>query len=52
MSAEQSKSIVAALSFVGRSGGAVKSLPGFQKGRHTLPTAVNAAPKRMLKRNP
>ena len=48
MSAEQSNSIVAALSFVGRSGGAVKSLPGFQKGRHTLPTAVNAATSAFL----
>jgi hypothetical protein len=43
MSAEPSNSIVAALSFVGRSGGAVKSLPGFQKGRHTLPSAVTPA---------
>ena len=48
MSAEPPKSIVAALSFVGRSGGAVKSLPGFQKGRHTLPTAVNAATSAFL----
>ena len=48
MSAEQSNSIVAALSFVGRSGGAVKSLPGFQKGRHTLPTAITPATSAFL----
>lgn len=43
MSAEPPPSVVTALSFVGRTGGAVKTLPGFQKGRHTLPTAVNPA---------
>jgi hypothetical protein len=48
MSAERTKSIVAALSFVGHDGGAVKSLPGFQKNRHTLPTAVNAATSAFL----
>ena len=48
MSAEPPNSIVAALSFVGRSGGAVKSLPGFQKGRHTLPTAVTPATSAFL----
>lgn len=42
MSGELPSSIVAGLGFLGRSGGAVKSLAGFQKGRHTLPTAVNA----------
>lgn len=48
MSAERNNSIVAALSFVGHDGGAVKSLPGFQKSRHTLPTAVNAATSAFL----
>lgn len=43
MSAELPSSIVASLGFLGRTGGAVKTLPGFQKGRHTLPTAVSAA---------
>ncbi len=43
MSAEPPPSVVTALSFVGRTGGAVKTLPGFQKGRHTLPTAVTPA---------
>ena len=43
MSAEPPNSIVTALAFVGRTDGAVRSLPGFQKGRHTLPTAVTAA---------
>jgi len=48
MPAEPSNSIVAALSFVGRSGGAVKSLPGFQKNRHTLPSAVTPATSAFL----
>ena len=42
MSGALPSSLVASLSFLGRSGGAVKSLAGFQKGHHTLPTAVNA----------
>lgn len=41
MSGDLPSSIVAGLGFVGRSGGAVKSLAGFQKGRHILPTAAN-----------
>lgn len=43
MPAEPPPSVVTALSFVGRDGGAVKTLRGFQKGRHTLPTAVTPA---------
>ncbi len=41
MSGALPSSIVAGLGFLGRSSGAVKSLAGFQKGRHTLPTAAN-----------
>jgi hypothetical protein len=42
MSGALPSSVVAALGFVGRDGGAVKSLAGFQKSRHTVPSAVNA----------
>ncbi len=48
MPAELPSSIVASLAFVGRDGGAVKTLRGFQKGRHTLPTAVNPATSAFL----
>ncbi|MFT3830546.1 MAG: hypothetical protein QM691_12665 [Opitutaceae bacterium] len=48
MSGEPPSSLVAGLGFVGRDGGAVKSLAGFQKSRHTLPTAVNAATSAFL----
>ena len=48
MPAEPPNSIVTALGFLGRSGGAVKSLTGFQKGRHTLPTAANATTNAFL----
>jgi hypothetical protein len=50
MSVEVPSSIVAGLSFIGRSGGAVKTLAGFQKGRHSVPTAVNAATSAFLAR--
>ena len=43
MSAEPPPSLVSALTFVGRETAAFKSLPGFQKGRHTLPSAVTPA---------
>lgn len=36
------------ISFVGRSGGAVKNLGGFRKQHHTLPDAVNAATSAFL----
>ena len=42
MPAEIPSAIVADICFVGREGGAVKSLSGFQKGHHSLPSAVNA----------
>ncbi len=48
MSTEPPNSIVTALSFVGRTDGAVRSLAGFQKGRHTLPTAANATTNAFL----
>ena len=48
MPVEMPTSTVAGFSFIGRSGGAVKTLAGFQKGHHTLPTAVNAATSAFL----
>ena len=48
MSGELPSSLVAGLGFLGRDGGAVKALAGFQKGRHTLPSAVNAATSAFL----
>src|SRR5581483_2525929 len=42
--------VVAALSFIGRGGGAVKSLGGFRKGHHTLPDAINPATTAFLAR--
>jgi len=48
MSGEIPSTIVAGLGFLGRGGGAVKSLAGFQKGRHTLPTAANATTNAFL----
>ncbi|MCC6416359.1 MAG: hypothetical protein IT582_10665 [Opitutaceae bacterium] len=43
-------SVIADLRFVGRSGGAVKALGGFRKGRHTLPDAANATTNAFLGR--
>jgi hypothetical protein len=40
--------IISAISFVGRSGGQVKSLAGFKKGHHTLPDAANATTNAFL----
>lgn len=40
--------IVAGISFVGRSGGAVKALAGFRKGHHTVPDAANAVTQAFL----
>jgi len=40
--------VIAAIAFVGRSGGAVKTLAGFKKGRHTLPDAANATTNAFL----
>lgn len=41
-SAELPSSVVAAISFVGRGGGQVKTLGGFKKGHHSVPDAANA----------
>ncbi len=35
-------SVIASMSFVGRTSGAVKTLAGFKKGHHTVPDAANA----------
>lgn len=43
MTGELPSSIIAGISFIGRSGGTVKTLGGFKKGHHTLPDAANAA---------
>jgi hypothetical protein len=42
--------LVAGISFVGRGGGAVKSLRGFIKSHHSVPDAVNAATSAFLGR--
>ncbi len=41
-------SVVAGISFVGRGGGAVKTLGGFKKGHHTVPDAANATTNAFL----
>ena len=41
-------SIVADISFIGRSGGAVKALGGFKKSHHTVPDASNAVTNAFL----
>ncbi len=41
-------SIIAGISFIGRSGGVVKALRGFKKGHHTVPDTVNATTNAFL----
>lgn len=41
-------SIIAGISFIGRSGGVVKALRGFKKGHHTVPDAVTATTNAFL----
>ncbi|HYP17047.1 MAG TPA: hypothetical protein VEQ65_07525 [Opitutus sp.] len=41
MTGELPSKIVAEIAFIGRGGGAVKSLGGFRKGHHTVPDAAN-----------
>ncbi len=48
MASDLPSSIVAGISFIGRSGGAVKALNGFKKGHHTLPDAANATTNAFL----
>jgi hypothetical protein len=48
MSAELPTSVVAAIAFIGRSGGPIKLLSGFRKPPHTVPDAANAATNAFL----
>jgi len=48
MTGEPSSSIIAGISFTGRSGGQVKTLGGFKKGHHTVPDAANAVTNAFL----
>ncbi len=40
--------VITAIAFVGRSGGLIKTLPGFRKPQHTVPDAANAATNAFL----
>ncbi len=42
MAGQLPSSVIAEIGFIGRGGGAVKSLDGFRKGHHTVPDATNA----------
>ncbi len=42
--------VIAAIGFIGRSGGTVKSLDGFKKGHHSVPDAANATTNAFLGR--
>jgi hypothetical protein len=48
MSAELPSHVVAAINFIGRGGGMVKSLNGFRKPPHTVPDAVNSTTNAFL----
>ncbi len=48
MSAELPSHVVAAIAFVGRGGGLVKTLGGFRKAQHTVPDAANATTNAFL----
>jgi len=48
MTGELPSSIVSGISFIGRGGGAVKTLGGFKKGLHTVPGAANAVTNAFL----
>lgn len=48
MSARSFSSVIADVAFIGRSGGAIKTLSGFKKGHHTLPDVANAATSAFL----
>lgn len=50
MSSPLPSQLVAGIAFVGRGGGAVKSLRGFSKSHHSVPDAVNAATSAFLGR--
>jgi hypothetical protein len=48
MTGELPSSIIAGISFIGRAGGAVKTLRGFKKKFHTLPDTANATTNAFL----
>ncbi|HEY0945565.1 MAG TPA: hypothetical protein VGD81_09870 [Opitutaceae bacterium] len=48
--AEDPRTFISQVSLVGRGGGTVKSLRGFDKSRHSVPDAVNAATSSFLAR--
>lgn len=48
MASKLPSSVVSAIGFIGRGGGAVKALNGFKKGHHTLPDAANATTNAFL----
>jgi hypothetical protein len=48
MSAELPSRVVAAIAFVGRGGGPVKTLSGFRKPQHSVPDAANATTNAFL----
>jgi hypothetical protein len=48
MTGELPSSIISGISFIGRSGGTVKTLAGFKKGHHTVPDAANAVTNAFL----
>lgn len=48
--ADDPRTFISQVSLVGRGGGAVKALRGFDKGRHSVPDAVNAATSGFLAR--
>ncbi|MSU25248.1 MAG: hypothetical protein EXS32_15700 [Opitutus sp.] len=48
MTSELPSSIIAEICFIGRGGGAVKSLSGFRKSHHTVPDAANAVTNAFL----
>jgi len=47
-SSEIPSAVIAAISFIGRDGGWVKSLGGFKKGHHSVPDAANAVTNAFL----
>lgn len=50
MSSSIPRAVVSAINFVGRSGGTIKTLPGFRKPQHSVPDAANAATNAFLAR--
>lgn len=50
MPADLPTSVIASISFVGRSGGQVKALAGFKKSHHSVPDAANAVTNAFLGR--